>query len=117
MPEASADAQSMVGDDADILSYAVINDQNRGKSPWYLEPRGRWDDKSEALEAYTRVRNHLILFIRQTEANLRAFVTTSGRGPAPYRDLHQLMLISIAHSDRHISQIMQVKGNKGFQAN
>ena len=52
-----------------------------------------------------RIRSALIDFVKSTEADLRAYYTQSGRGPTAYRDLHQLLLISIAHTLRHHQQI------------
>jgi len=91
--------------DENVLSYRFVTDKNKGNSPWYLEPRQRWESKEKALAVYSLYRNKLIDFVKNTDKDLRKYVTTSGRGNTKYRDLHQLVLISIAHSERHIHQL------------
>ena len=100
--------------DAEILSYREVTSENRGTSPTYLEPLGRWSDKEAATAAYYTVRTRMIHYLKTYEGNLRAYYTKSGRGPTEYRDLHQLMLISIAHTERHLSQIrgLEVRGER-----
>lgn len=95
--------------DEEILSYAHITTNNSGKSPWYLEPKGRWKSKEAAIDAFQTMRNKIIEFIQSTDKDLRKFYTPSGRGKAEVRDLHQLMLISIAHTDRHLKQLRRIK--------
>lgn len=51
----------------------------------------------------------MIEFIQNTDKNLRAYATSSGRGTKKYRDLHQMILISIAHTRRHTEQIRKIK--------
>ncbi|MEO1053287.1 MAG: DinB family protein [Bacteroidota bacterium] len=102
------------GSDEQVLSYGQVTTQNTGKSPWYLEPRGRWCSKRDAINAFLEGRNSLIKFVESTDKNLRMYVTPSGRGEAPMRDLHQLMLISIAHTDRHIVEIKGVTRHEEF---
>ncbi|MBX2872897.1 MAG: DinB family protein [Saprospiraceae bacterium] len=100
--------------DEAIMTYSEITDQNRGKAPVYLAPKGRWCDKETALASYQETRRALIDFVGKTEANLRAYYTQSGRGPTSYRDLHQLLLISAAHTLRHVQQIRAILDHAGF---
>lgn len=100
--------------DKAIMSYSEITDQNRGKAPVYLAPKGRWCDKGMALASYQETRKAMIDFVSNTEVNLRAYYTKSGRGPTEFRDLHQLLLISIAHTNRHQQQIQAVLADERF---
>ena len=100
---------SLIAPDDIIMSYRDVTSQNRGSSPDYLEPLGRWCSKEDALAGYKKIRYAMTDYISSYEGNLRAFYTTSGRGPTRYRDLHQLILISIAHTIRHNTQIRGVK--------
>lgn len=102
--------------DEDLLAYSQITDQNIAKAPWYLEPLGRWSSGEEALNAFNKVRGQLILFIRETDKDLRKYYSPSGKGEAAYRDLHQLMLVSIAHANRHLEQIRRIKNHPDFKA-
>lgn len=45
------------------------------------------------------------MMAKSTDKDLRKYYTRSGRGPTEYRDIHQLLLISIAHTERHHKQI------------
>ncbi|MDX2304375.1 MAG: DinB family protein [Microscillaceae bacterium] len=106
-------------EDKKILLYAEITGQNRGEAPWYLVPRGRWCSKEDALSAYQRGRNYLIEFVRSSKKDFRKYITPTGsaQGDTGLRDLHQLMLISIAHSDRHLKQLKLVKEHPNFPKN
>lgn len=105
MLEVSADQLS---DDESILSYREITPQNTGNAPAYLEPLGRWCSKEDAVSSYSRIRKALIDFVTNTDKNLRGYYTKSGRGPTSYRDLHQLLLISVAHTERHLKQMKSI---------
>lgn len=109
----SVENAAFASDEA-IMSYQDITDQNRGEAPSYLTPRGRWCKKSTALESYQDSRRAMIDFVNTTAANLRTYYTKSGRGPTTYRDLHQLLLISIAHTLRHAQQIKTIIEYPGF---
>ncbi len=114
LPEFPAQPKHNFSSDDEILSYRVITAENIGSSPTYMEPRGRWCDKNHALKGFDLSRKALVDFITSTESNLREIYTESGRGPTKYRDLHQLMLISIAHTMRHEHQIRKILGDPGF---
>ena len=109
LPQLLSQPDSLFASDESILSYTEITAQNTGKSPWYLEPRGRWDKKDAAIDHYRRVRGEMISFVSNSNVDLRKYYTESGRGPTTYRDLHQLLLISIAHTRRHHTQIQNIK--------
>ncbi|MBT8255323.1 MAG: DinB family protein [Bacteroidia bacterium] len=109
LPTLPEQAESHFAADEEILSYKEITPQNTGKSPSYMEPMGRWCSKDEALAGYSHIRAMLIDFVKTTNKDLRQFYTSSGRGPTMYRDLHQLLLISGAHTERHRKQIQNIK--------
>lgn len=114
LPSMAAIGDTKFATDEAIMSYSEITDQNRGKAPIYLAPKGRWCDKESALASYQETRKALIKFASDTEANLRAYYTKSGRGPTEFRDLHQLLLISIAHTRRHAQQIRAIMDHQEF---
>lgn len=103
------------GKDEAFLEYAIPTDANSSKSRWYLEPQGRWCDKEKAIQAFLRVRNHIIEFIETTEKDFRRQMTPQGwRGGIEMRDLHQLMLVCVAHTDRHVKQIKKIKSHENY---
>ncbi len=114
LPEMSSVAADQFASDEAILSYRMVTQENTGRSPTYLEPLGRWCTKEDAMAGYQRARRAMTDLVSSTDRDLRAYYTTSGRGPTSYRDLHQLMLISIAHTQRHLSQIRGIKSHADF---
>ncbi|MFZ1808704.1 MAG: DinB family protein [Cyclobacteriaceae bacterium] len=108
LPEMTALGVDQFSDDESILSYREITPQNTGNAPSYLAPLGRWCSKEDALRGYSRIRKALINFVANNDNNLRNYYTKSGRGPTAYRDLHQLLLISVAHTERHLKQIKSI---------
>lgn len=117
LPNMTPQVDSLFAKDEIILSYREITPQNTGKAPSYMEPLGRWCSKEEAVIGYSRVRKAMIEFVRSTDKDFRKFYTSSGRGPTAYRDLHQLLLISIAHTQRHLQQIQKIKSYINFPNN
>lgn len=102
------------GTDENVLEYRVPTDKNSGPAPWYLTPTGKYCNKKLSIDSYLKLRDNLIDFVRTTDKDLRKFVTPSGRGSAPMRDLHQLMLVTIAHTDRHLIQLQNVKKHQNY---
>ncbi len=117
LPEPSRQKASLFADDRAILSYAKITSGNTGSAPSYLLPLGRWCQKETSLDAYGTIRNQLIQFVQSNTVDLRRHFTESGRGPTQYRDLHQLLLISIAHTQRHRQQIQNLISHPNFPKN
>ncbi len=109
LPEFDELPDNMFAKDEDILRYSEVTDDNKGISPWYLQPKGRWANKDDAVKHYHEFRHKMISFVVNTDKNLRSYYTKSGRGPSEFRDLHQLLLVSVAHTKRHRQQIVRTK--------
>ncbi len=109
------------GQDQHFIKYAT--DATPGQSQWFMEPLGRFPDKEDAWEAFSRARGGLRGFVQQTPIDLRRQFTfrTPMEGKAvsdikigQVRDLHQLLLTGIAHTDRHLSQIRKIKEHENY---
>jgi hypothetical protein len=109
------------GKDQAILNYAT--DSTKGTAGWSLEPIGRFCSKYDSEIAFIRARDHIIEFVNETNLDLRKFFTfrkyIDDGGLTDIRlwdvrDLHQLLLTTIAHTDRHINQIRQIKQYKQY---
>lgn len=109
------------GNDSYFQGYAT--DTVKGKSQWFLEPLGRFGTKTAALDAFLRVRCHFTEFLANTDIDLRKhftfrrqleFVDDHKIKPGDVRDLHQLLLTGIAHTDRHLAQIKRIKQDENF---
>lgn len=90
-----------------ILSYE--SDTTKGRATWNVEPTGRWCTKKDALSHFNMVRDKFIEFVSNTNADLKQHFTFRNlEDPNDYRnvrDLHQIVLTTISHTNRHVHQI------------
>jgi len=109
------------GNDSKILEYAT--DPTPGNSGWLLAPIGRFCDKPSSIKAFERIRGEVIKFVEESNQDFRLHFTfrkypedgsLSDPGLWDIRDLHQLLLTTIAHTDRHIGQIRKVKDHPDY---
>ena len=104
------------GQDAHFSKYST--DTTRSQSRWFLEPKGKFCALEDAQQAFYKAREELHQFVKETDIDLRKQFTfrTAVEGKdindikiGQVRDLHQLLLTGIAHTDRHIVQIKNIK--------
>jgi len=90
----------------------------KGISDWFVEPMGRWTDQKSAMYQFNRSRDKMVEFIVLTEVDLRAHFTFRNIEDETdfrrVRDLHQIILTTIAHTRRHIHQIERIKEHPNF---
>ncbi len=98
-------------------------DTTRGKAQWFLEPLGRFGTKAKCENAFYKVRGKLTQFVKETPIDLRKQFTfrtpVEGKDVATIkisqvRDLHQLLLTGIGHTDRHLTQIRKIKEDSNW---
>jgi len=120
-PQVSDFSETVRGNDEKIHAYA--NDPTAGDAGFMLTPIGRFGSKELAEKAFLRARNEMIKFVSETDLDLRRFFTfrkypkdglLSDPGLWDVRDLHQLLLTTIAHTDRHIGQLRRVKLHENY---
>ena len=99
-----------IGNDNKVLSYAT--DPTKGISDWNVTPLGRWPTRESALLAFDRSRDKMIELIVNMEADLRQHVTYRNLSDETdfrrIRNLHQILLTTIAHIKRHTRQIEDI---------
>ena len=107
------------GNDEKFLAYAY--DPTPGTTGWYAQPMGRFCNTEDALTAFSNAREKAIELIQKANTDFRQQFTfrnipkekidtnTDFYTIREVRDLHQLILNNIAHTDRHLSQIRKVK--------
>ncbi|OJJ20332.1 hypothetical protein BKI52_17875 [marine bacterium AO1-C] len=109
------------GMDSVFQQYATSS--KPGKARWFLQPVGRFCDKASAIRAFFKARGELTKFAKETKVDLRKhFTFRTGAGSKPIaelkkgdaRDLHQLLLIGIAHTKRHLRQLKKIKRHQKF---
>ena len=107
----------------DQLFRAYATDPEKAQAKWFLQPIGRFGHKRQAVDAFLRARDGLRDFVEATEVDLRlhfTFRNKAGEKPMPelkpgdVRDLHQLVLYGIAHTDRHLRQIRNIKKHSRY---
>ncbi len=90
----------------------------KDKSDWFVEPLGRWADKESAIYQFNRSRDKMIEFVELTDADLRVHFTFRDIEDESdfrrVRDLHQIVLTTVAHTRRHIHQIERIKDQPDF---
>ena len=109
--------------DQDIYFSNYSSDTTAGKAQWFLEPLGRFNSSKKGWEAFIRARSALAEFVAKTNIDLRKQFTyrTPVEGKkisdlkiGQVRDLHQLLLTGIAHTDRHLRQIRHIKTHPDY---
>ena len=102
--------------DSLIIGYAT--DPVKGKAGWYAQPKGRWATKEACIGQFLKTRSVMIDFVKTTDIDLRSHFTFRNSLPdddyRKVRDLHQLVLTTVAHTRRHTAQIRRMKEGKGF---
>jgi hypothetical protein len=103
----------VAGKDQRIAGYAT--DPEPGVAAWFLQPMGRWISREMAVGQFVRSRAKLTEFILTTKEDLRVhftfrdYVRSDGKESLwAIRDLHQLVLTTIAHTERHVNQMKKV---------
>ena len=109
------------GKDVYFSNYST--DTTRGKAQWFLEPLGRFCSLKDGEAAFYKVRRELTQLIEQTDVDFRkqfTFRVSVERKEitdikiGEVRDLHQLLLTGIAHTDRHLNQIRKIKLHQDY---
>ncbi|MDO1448238.1 DinB family protein [Rhodocytophaga aerolata] len=110
MPPMPQYQEQVKGLDDKILQYT--HQEKKDQAPWLLEPMGRWCSQEKAIAQFVRSHSKIIGFIEATDADFRSHFTfrqyTEG-SLWNIRDLHQLMLTNVAHTQRHVNQIRNIK--------
>lgn len=109
------------GNDAYFVKYAT--DTIKGQASWYLEPKGKYKTEEACKKAFYKARGEITSFVEKTDIDLRKQFTfrvpVEGKAISQIkigqvRDLHQLILTGIAHTDRHLTQIRRIKTHPNY---
>ena len=118
LPEMPQFVNQVKGNDEIFMSYA--NDPRKSKADWDVTPTGRFCSKSAAIREFSKVRQKIIELIATSETDFRKVFTFRKTPksviaenpdfykPREVRDLHQLVLNAIAHTERHQGQIDRI---------
>ncbi len=96
----------------DSIYLSWMNDPSPHTAEWNAEPLGfmKGDDN---LRFFLFGRNNIIGFIQNTTYDLKSHFTFRW-GDEKRRSIHALMVVHFGHTDRHLKQILRIKGEKGY---
>jgi hypothetical protein len=96
--------------DAGILWYG-IDRTNRATTGEARVPDGRFKSAAEALASFRTLRSTMLEKARGSQDDFRGRKLIEGN-----MDVYQWFLMISSHSQRHILQIREIKGDKGYPA-
>lgn len=99
----------------DSMYLNWMSDPSPHKAEWNAEPLGLMKESAN-LEFFLFGRNHIIDFIRNTTYDLKSHFTFRW-GEEKRRSIHSLMVVHFGHTDRHLKQILRIKGKQMFPTN
>lgn len=105
---------SVKGIDSIMIAYST--DPNKGLAPFAVQPLGRFKEKEDLINFFTRFRKEVITLVQDTKVDFRLhfIFRPPDWGVWHIRDLHQYTLLWIAHTERHLNQIKRIKSNPRF---
>ncbi|HRD82924.1 MAG TPA: DinB family protein [Saprospiraceae bacterium] len=105
---------SVKGIDSIMIVYST--DPNKGQAPFIAQPIGRFKEKEDLVNFFTRFRKEVIILVQDTKVDFRLhfIFRPPDWGVWHIRDLHQYTLLWIAHTERHLNQIIRIKSNPRF---
>ena len=89
-----------------------MSDPSPHKAEWNAEPLGLMKS-ADNLKFFLFGRDHIIDFIRNITYDLKSHFTFRW-GLERRRSIHSLMVVHFGHTDRHLSQILRIKGAKNY---
>ncbi len=95
----------------DSYYQEFINEPNPHKAAEIAAPTGFIQGRDN-LTFFLRGREQTLTFLRSSEADMRAIFELTGT-PEP-RNMHQVLIYQWGHTDRHLRQIMKVKGHVSY---
>jgi hypothetical protein len=105
-------AERKVAREADEALLSQMADRTtKRESPPEVGPTGRYQNPNAAARAFKEARGHTLEYVRTTQDDLRAHVTTIGPVTG---DAYQVFLMIAGHANRHVAQINEVKAAAGY---
>lgn len=110
-PAATPEQRAATRGREEMLLKAIPDRTQRANAPEPLQPGASLGSRAEVLAAFKARREKTIDYARKTTDDLRGRVADSPLGPL---DAYQWLLFIGAHSERHLGQIREVKGDAQF---
>ncbi len=91
---------------------AITNRSQKFTAPEMLKPAGRFKNREDLLSSFERARNQTIEFVKSNKINMRGhFFENPLMGMI---DGYQWLLFLNGHTERHLSQLKEVKANAAY---
>jgi hypothetical protein len=106
----------------DDIFIAYVDDPQKADAG-FLSPIGKYCTREKAEFAFNRVRSRIYGIVDGTNEDLRKHFTfrrftnvgqLSNAEKYNLRDLHQLLLTCLSHTDRHLKQLRRVKQHPNY---
>ena len=109
---AEPEKKGMVRGKDEAVLRMVPDRSSKFKAPEFLVPKKRWPDRETLVAHFKQSRDRNIAFLQTTQDDLRSHFLDH---PAMKTlDAYQWMLLISAHSERHTSQIDEVKMDPNY---
>jgi len=95
-----------------IIKEKIPDRSTKAQAPEMLKPTGRWKTQADLVKDFQASRDTAINYIKTTQEDMRAHIY-----PNPVLkelDAYQWMLFMAAHTERHTTQISEVKADPNF---
>jgi hypothetical protein len=103
-----------VSRDADqFIEEVGHNRKVKREAPEHVRPNGRFASLTESLSEYRKTRAEIIAFVEGGGEDLRKKLV---QHPVAEMDGHQLFLLIAAHSERHATQVEEIKNSAAYRA-
>ncbi len=97
-------------DDETVLKRVKSREQ-KAQAPEPIRPRQKWSTREDVTTAFKQNRDRTLDYVRTTDHELRGRYAKHQVGNL---DAYQWLLLISGHTERHTSQILEVKANPGF---
>ena len=95
-----------------LVVDAMRDREQKRPAPEFVRPRRKWPTPPEAVAALVDARARTVAQLGKETRNLRDYCA-----PHPSfqtLDGHQWVLFLVAHAERHLSQIQEIKADQGY---
>lgn len=97
-----------------MISKMVRDRAQKFQAPAALEPTGKVVPKAQAVKDFEATRARTLQYVRTTQDPLRE---RAGGTPPNQTTAYQLVLMLSGHTERHTTQLLEVKASPGYPKN
>ncbi len=99
------------GRDEEILKETADRSK-KASAPEALKPSNKFPTRQAIIDHFKASRDKTIEYIQKSDADMRSHFGAAGGGK--FLDAYQWILLTSAHTNRHVQQILEVKAAAGY---